>query len=451
MNKAYSSTAGLRELLDDRGKDGVFRIDPRAFTDAEIFELELAQIFESTWIFLGLESEVPKPNDFVVRNIGRRSVILQRDGNGELHCFLNSCRHRGTTLCPVNKGNRKLHVCRYHGWSYETNGRCVGITYREDGQYPESFQQSDNNLQTVAAFDSYRGFVFASLSADVPPLTEHLGDARSLLDLIADQGPDGLEFVPGEANYTFDGNWKLQFENGLDAYHFGATHAAFVNIIKRREPLAVPAHLQGLEEKSKEVVGGTIACPRGHAMSWSIGAPGQQAENRPMTRDPEMFQRIRDNVPAERLDWMLRQRNLTIFPNVQLIDIQSLQIRVWEPLSVNKTRMISRCLAPIGESAEARTFRIRQYEEFFNAGGLATSDDNVMYELGQQGFATSFAPPATPYARGLGANVQSPDSERFAALGLREAECRASTAGLNFGDETGIHAGYREWYRLLTT
>ena len=186
MNKAYSSTVGLRELLDDRVKDGVFRIDPRAFTDAEIFELELAQIFESTWIFLGLESEVPKPNDFVVRNIGRRSVILQRDGNGELHCFLNSCRHRGTTLCPVNKGNRKLHVCRYHGWSYETNGRCVGITYREDGQYPESFQQSDNNLQTVAAFDSYRGFVFASLSADVPRLTEHLGDARSLLDLIAD-------------------------------------------------------------------------------------------------------------------------------------------------------------------------------------------------------------------------------------------------------------------------
>lgn len=451
MNKANINIASISELLDDRAEEGVFRIDPRAFTEPEIFDLELTRIFESTWIFLGLESEVAAPHDFVVRNIGKRSVILQRDGDGKLQCFLNSCRHRGTTLCPVAKGTRKLHVCRYHGWSYESNGRCAGVTYKEDGEYPDSFTQTDHNLISVAALDSYRGFVFASLSGNVPSLAEHLGDARSLLDLIADQAPDGLEFVPGEANYTFDGNWKLQFENGLDAYHFGATHAAFVNIIKRREPLAVPAHLKGLEEDGKEVVGGTICCARGHAMSWSIGAPGQQAENRPMTRDPTLFQRVRNNVPPARLDWMLRQRNLTIFPNVQLIDIQSLQIRVWEPLSVDKTRMISRCLAPIGESAEARTFRIRQYEEFFNAGGLATSDDNVMYELGQQGFNTSLAAPAQPYARGLGAEPERSDSERFAALGLTNAICRASDAGLNFGDETGIQAGYREWFRLLNT
>ena len=451
MNKAHPSSVGLSGLLDDRVEQGVFRVDPRAFTDPDVFEIELSRIFESTWIFLGLESEVSQPNDFVVRNIGRRSVILQRDNAGELRCFLNSCRHRGTTLCPINKGNRKLHVCRYHGWSYETNGRCVGVTNLEDGQYTASFRRSDNDLHAVAALESYRGFVFASLSANVPSLAEHLGDARALLDLIADQGPDGLEFVPGEANYTFDGNWKLQFENGLDAYHFGATHAAFVNIVKRREPLAVPEHLRGLEEDTKNVLGGTISCPRGHAMSWSIGAPGQQAENRPITRDPQLFKRIRESVSAERLDWMLRQRNLTIFPNVQLIDIQSLQIRVWEPISVNKTRMISRCLAPIGENAEARTFRIRQYEEFFNAGGLATSDDNVMYELGQQGLQTSFNAPATPYGRGMGAEHKSPQSDQFAVLGLEQAICRSSDAGLNFGDETGIHPGYREWHRLLTS
>lgn len=449
---AYETTSDIPidALLNDHADEGVFRVNPIAFTDPEIFNLELTRIFESTWIFIGLESEVANSHDYVTRNIGRRSVILQRDKNHQLRCFLNSCRHRGTTLCPMTRGNKKLHVCRYHGWSYDTTGRNIGVTNRDEGQYPNVFSDNEHDLLPVAALESYRGFVFASLSNDVPSLTEHLGDARIMLDLVADQAPDGLEFVPGEANYTFSGNWKLQFENGLDAYHFPATHAAFVNIIKRRDPSEIPSHLHGLEKDIKPVSGGTISFPRGHAVSWSIGAPGQQAENRPMTRDPKLFKRIRDQFGSARLDWMLRQRNLTIFPNIQVIDIQSLQLRLWEPLTVDKTRMVSRCLAPIGESAEARTFRIRQYEEFFNAGGLATSDDNVMYELSQQGFKTSMQAPNNPYARGLGVEIDPPNSDEFAVLGLTNAVCRSSSAGLEFGDETGIHAGYREWHRLLT-
>lgn len=448
MNRSSTVNPEIARLIDDRPNDGIFRVHPDAFTDQDIFELEIARVFEGTWVFLGLESELAEPHAYITRRIGRRGVLLTRDGNGELHGFLNSCRHRGTQLCPLAAGKRKIHVCRYHGWSYDSRGRNIGVTLRDDGRYPPTFEATDRDLVPVARLASYRGFIFASLSAHVPPLPDHLGEARILLDLVADQAPDGLEFIPGSASYTFDGNWKLQFENGLDAYHFPSTHAAFVNILKRRPAPPVPPDLDVVTDAAKAPASGTISFPRGHAMSWSIGAPGQSAEQRPLTRDRALYARVREQVGEQRLDWMLRQRNLTIFPNVQVIDIQSLQLRTWEPLAVDKTRMTSYCLAPRGEDPDARRFRIRQYEEFFNAGGLATSDDNVMYEYSQAGYNTARDGSALAYARGLGDTDTAGDA--FAALGITDAaRCSYSATGFAFGDETGIHAGYREWLRLL--
>ena len=110
-----------------------------------------------------------------------------------------------------------------------------------------------------------------------------------------------------------------------------------------------------------------------------------------------------------RTKWMLRQRNLTIFPNLQIIDISSAQLRTWRPLAPDKTEMVSYCLAPVGESAAARTLRIRNYEDFFNASGLATSDDNVMYELCQTGYEATSAGPTQGYLRG----AAQPGTGRF--------------------------------------
>jgi benzoate/toluate 1,2-dioxygenase alpha subunit len=70
-----------------------------------------------------------------------------------------------------------------------------------------------------------------------------------------------------------------------------------------------------------------------------------------------------------------RSRNLCIYPNVYLMDQFSSQIRQYRPISVDKTEVTIYCMAPKGESAEARARRIRQYEDFFNATGMATPDD----------------------------------------------------------------------------
>ena len=176
---------------------------------------------------------------------------------------------------------------------------------------------------------------------------------------------------------------------------------------------------------------------------WSI-RPGQ--EQRALAQDAELLSAALRAAGPDRAKWLLRQRNLTIYPNLQIIDIQSLQLRLWQPLAVDRTRMISHCLAPIGETREARRFRIRQYEDFFNASGLATSDDNVMYELCQGGLAATAAGATQGYVRGLG---ERPEDWRDYSRELGLGNARPTYGPVSFGDETCFHAGYREWLRLM--
>lgn len=440
-------TKDIEAIVDDRVDEGVFRVRREAFVDRDVYDLEVARIFEGTWIYIGLESQIAKPHDFFTTTVGRQPVIVMRGADGAAGAFLNSCRHRGTLLCPLRNGQRKIHVCQYHGWAYDSSGRNVAIPREESGQYDEAFGRLDHDLVPVARFASYRGLLFASLSPDVPSLEEHLGDARIFIDLVADQAPEGLEYVPGSVSYTFDANWKFQLENGLDYYHFETVHRSFVDVLQQRgnrgQAPSPAAHLADPEPQAQ----GTFSFGHGHAVMWSIGVPGQGPEARPFGRDPKLLAAANARFDPARVQWMLRHRNLTIFPNLQIIDIQSLQFRTWRPLGVGQTEMTSNCVAPIGESAEARRFRIRQYEDFFNPSGMATSDDNVTYEYCQDGFAALAAGDTQGHVRGVG----SPPAQRInygTALGLGSDTAWAyGPAG--FGDESAFHTGWREWRRLM--
>ena len=89
-----------------------------------------------------------------------------------------------------------------------------------------------------------------------------------------------------------------------------------------------------------------------------------------------------------RTDWMIENsRNLCLYPNLYLMDQFGSQLRIAKPLSVDKTEVTIYCIAPKGESAEARARRIRQYEDFFNVSGMATPDDLEEFRACQQGFA----------------------------------------------------------------
>src|SRR3954468_19482659 len=56
--------------------------------------------------------------------------------------------------------------------------------------------------------------------------------------MIVDQSPEGLEVLRGSSSYVYDGNWKLQTENGADGYHVSAVHWNYAATTGRRKEAA---------------------------------------------------------------------------------------------------------------------------------------------------------------------------------------------------------------------
>ncbi len=154
------------------GKQGMLA---RAYTDPEVFKLEMERIFQRVWIFVGHESQVPKPGDFRRTSIGTNEVLLVRQKDYSLKTLLNNCSHRGTRLCAAVEGSKTSFVCPYHGWTFDLDGTLKGVPDVES--YPTSFDINDPSLHLKSAprLQDYRGFIFASLSEQGPNLIDYLG------------------------------------------------------------------------------------------------------------------------------------------------------------------------------------------------------------------------------------------------------------------------------------
>ncbi|MGY4721554.1 benzoate 1,2-dioxygenase large subunit [Naumannella cuiyingiana] len=373
----------LSDVVVDDPSTGAYRIDRRIFTDEELFELEMTYIFEGNWIFLAHESQVPEAGDYYTTSIGRQPIVITRSKDGTLNCLINACTHRGAMLCRRRTDNRITLTCPFHGWTFRNDGKLLKVKDPDGAGYPESFDtDGSHDLTKVARFESYRGFLFGSLNPDVAPLAEHLGDTRLIIDMLVDQSPEGLEVLRGSSTYTFDGNWKVQAENGADGYHVTATHWNYAATTSRRgtgesknDTKAVDAGKWGKQG------GGYFSFDNGHLALWTWTANPQ---DRPLwDRREELIEQFGE----AKGDFMVRgSRNLCLYPNVYLMDQFSTQIRRFTPISPDRTEVTIHCIAPKGESQAARTARIRQYEDFFNASGMATPDDLEEFRSCQKTF-----------------------------------------------------------------
>src|SRR3546814_20698813 len=108
-------------LVKDEGS-GRFQIDREAFTDADVFALELKYIFERNWVFIAHERQVAKPNDFLTTFIGRQPVILTRHRPGQLPCLTNACAHPAARACRAKSGTRPHLPCPFHGRTSNPHG-----------------------------------------------------------------------------------------------------------------------------------------------------------------------------------------------------------------------------------------------------------------------------------------------------------------------------------------
>lgn len=381
--------AVLADAVIDDADAGIYRTNRRIFTDEDIFELEIKHIFEGNWIYLAHESQVANPGDYFTTFIGRQPVVITRDKSGELHCLINACAHRGAMVCRRKTDNRMTLTCPFHGWTFRNDGTLLKVKDPDGAGYPDTFNSGgSHNMVKVARFEGYRGFLFGSLNADVLPLAEHLGDATKVIDMLVDQSPDGLEVLRGSSTYTFDGNWKVQAENGADGYHVTATHWNYAATTSRRSTGESKNDTKALDAGSwGKSGGGYWSFPHGHLCLWTWAANPQ---DRPLW---DKLDGLKQTYGETKGDFMVKgSRNLCLYPNVYVMDQFSTQIRHFRPIAPNKTEVTIYCIAPKGESDTARAHRIRQYEDFFNASGMATPDDLEEFRSCQLTYQAQAAP-----------------------------------------------------------
>ena len=412
-----------RFIIDDRDNN-VFRVNRAAFTSEEVLRREREQIFDRTWLYVGHESEIPQRNDFQTRDVGGRSVIFNRDRTGQVRVLLNTCLHRGSSVCRHASGNAKIFTCFYHGWAYRNTGELVNVPGNDD--YATDPKQLYSTLASPAQVDSYRGLYFVCFDPDAPDLLTYLGDHRYFIDLAADQSPEGVAILEGTHEYYLKANWKLLVENSIDGYHAKSVHHTYFEMML--ELGATPPMLGDQSVNGVAPTGMGTEFPGGHAtlMYPANGLPlASESVERTLL---QLRTRAEEEYGSSYATAMFGlARNSVFFPSFILIDLSfGMTLRTFYPVSPSETRVTGWQLVPKGVDEEFTRYRIDNALTFWGPAGLATPDDVEALEQAQRGFSAQREVGWSDVSKGMGKPVPAAN------------------------DELQMRSWWREWNRRIT-
>jgi phenylpropionate dioxygenase-like ring-hydroxylating dioxygenase large terminal subunit len=397
------------------------RVHGSLYTDPVIFAEELHKVWYRTWVFVGHESEVAQPGDYVRKRLGLQDVIMTRDRDDELHLLLNRCAHRGNQVCDDARGNASAFRCPYHGWTYRNNGDLVGFPFFKGyGQ-----RKLDLALGRVPRVDSYHGFVFGSFAIEGPTLSDHLGAAASEIDRLVRLSPEGrIEVTAGWLQHWTRANWKLLAENETDGYHPQFVHGSIFGV--------TGSTIGPLYSDSSTAV--TRDLGNGH--SENDLRPEFRKFAEPMrwfgtteSRVPNYVAAMRAKHEAE-ADRILIEGapHVMIFPNLFIGEIQVFNI---QPVAVGECIQYSTAVQLVG-APELNRRMVSQCVGSVGPAGMLLADDTEMYERNQAGLA-SLTPEWLDVRRGL--NRERVDNNGF-TIG-------AAT------DETAMRGFWRQYRSLM--
>jgi phenylpropionate dioxygenase-like ring-hydroxylating dioxygenase large terminal subunit len=333
------------------------------FTDPDLFRLEMDAIFTRCWLFVGHETEVPAPGDYVTRRMGEHPVIMVRGEDGRVRVLLNVCRHRGMRICRADLGNASHFRCPYHGFTYKNTGELIGIPFQKE-IYGDAVDRGRFGL-LEARSEAYQGLVFATWHERAEPLRDYLGAMAWYLDLLA--GRAEMEVVGPPWRHELATNWKLPAENfASDAYHTLHTHASTAEI--------------GLTPTPRWAKDGYhVYAGRGHGVM--VGTPAARCIF-PEELLPEYARRLRPEQFA--LLRTLANMPGTVFPNLSfLISAVTLKGRLvshtelyqWQPLAPDRIEVLSWLLVERSAPPAWKELSRQAYVLTFGPSGVFSQDD----------------------------------------------------------------------------
>ncbi len=278
------------------------------YSDPEIYRLEADRIFRKCWLFLGHESTVPQPNDYLSNFMGEDSIIVTRGTNGKLRAFLNTCPHRGNKVCLFERGNAKTFTCSYHGWSFNANGELQGVPLHNEA-YLGELDRSQMRLVEVPRVETFCGLIFGCWDEAAMPLEDYLGDICWYLEnLFLSKPMGGLEFYSGRQHFNCPGNWKVPADNFVgDHYHTMFTHASAL-MLDDRPTMTTQKGVTSATGPFEVIVGE----PYGRGVAHGVG--GLRTGESTVEHDIELARKL----GSEAVEWVKerRRRMLEAFENI---------------------------------------------------------------------------------------------------------------------------------------
>ena len=209
---------GLREAKSHYLDDEIEFNSVDQYQSEAIFQRERDQMFARLPAVAAHVSELPNPGDFVKREIAARSILVTRDAQGEVHAFLNICRHRGTQLVDDESGCKHRFTCPYHAWSYANTGELVSVPHMDTG-FPD-LDKAKYSLKSLQCEERF-GFIWVIATPDVS------FDFDAYYAPIAAEA-EGLDLanmaIAHEEKKVHNSNWKILVEGGIESYHFKVAH-----------------------------------------------------------------------------------------------------------------------------------------------------------------------------------------------------------------------------------
>lgn len=400
-----------QRYVEENKAHGSFRVRRESFVDPEILNKERDLIFNQCWLYIGHSSELPKANDFLTRSVGGRELIFNRNRKGEFQALYNVCPHRGAMVAHEPCGNAIAFKCFYHGWAFNNNGRFA--MRMQDNNYPQGFgKDGSHDLVAVPKLAEYRDFWFVNFDAGAIDLEEYLADSREMIDVIADHSPEGMEIIKPAQKYCINANWKLLVENSVDGYHAHETHSTYIEYLG--DAIGGPPVLPTGDgvvgafdlKNGHSVIQGPA--PWGRPVAQWIPAWGEQGKKDIAAIFDELVQR----VGAKRAEQIaLKNRNMSIFPNLVINDIMSITVRTFYPERHDYMTVEAWALGAKGEGELFRKRRLDNFLEFLGPGGFATPDDVEALESAQRGYRNYAAAPWNDLSKGMLKDIPAGDDE----------------------------------------
>ncbi len=372
------------------------QVDRRVFTDEEVYQAELKQIFARAWLFLAHDSQIPNPGDFIRTSMGEDDIIVVRQRDKSVGAFINSCPHRGNRVCHVDSGKKSRgFICNYHGWSFGIDG---GLRGTDGGVYDkdETFEKSEIGLPPVAQVQSYKGLIFGAFDPEAPSLEEFLGDFTFYLDIMLDNDQGGTEFIGGAIKSEISCNWKFPAENFVgDILHASWTHQSGAQAIlgggvdlgKRYDELAFQASIYGHGiESNLDKVGNTRTLGYPDLVDYVF----------------DLSEKAKDRLGEVRARAIGAVSSSNVFPNFSFLPGQN-TFRVWHPRGPDKIELVVWTIVNKNAPDHIKEQYRKGVMMTFSPGGVFEMDDGENWEYStkvNEGYMTRQQP--LHYALGVG-------------------------------------------------